>query len=101
MVPMQKLAGVGLIVGSTLFIIAAFTPLTFRVIMADMQQRAEIIQNERTDWVLVNILFGTGSVVSVIGLALFAQHVQSLGNNPTVRVVSYLGVVIAALGAFC
>jgi hypothetical protein len=99
MVPMQKLAGVGLIVGSILFIIAAFTPLTFRVIMADTQQRIELIQNERTGWVFLNILFGVGSVVAVVGLALFAQHVQSLGDNPTVRVVSYLSAAIAALGA--
>ena len=98
---MQKLAGIGLIVGSVLFIIAAFTPLTFKVIMADMQQRVDLIQNERTGWVLLNILFGIGSVVAVVGLALFAQHVQSIGDNPTVRVVSYLSAATAALGALC
>ena len=44
---MQRLAGVGLIIGSVLFFIAAFTPLTFRVIMADTQQRIELIQKLR------------------------------------------------------
>jgi hypothetical protein len=98
---MQKLAGLGLIVGSVLFIIAAFTPLTFRVIMADGQQRIELIQNERTGWIFLNILFGVGSIVTVVGLALFAQHVQSIGDNTTVKVVSYLGATVAALGALC
>lgn len=98
---MQKLAGIVLIVGSVLFMIAAFTPLTFKVIMADIQQRIDLIQNERTGWVLVNILFGIGSVVAVVGLVLFAQHVQSIGDNTPVRVVSYLGAATAALGALC
>lgn len=98
---MQKLAGMGLIVGSVLFMIAAFTPLTFRVIMADVQQRVDLIQKERVGWVLLNILFGAGSVVAVVGLALFAQHVQGMGDNTTVRVAGYLSAAIAALGALC
>jgi hypothetical protein len=98
---MQKLAGMGLILGSVMFMIAAFTPLTIRVIIADMQQRVNLIQSERTGWVLLNILFGTGSVVAVVGLALFAQHVQSITDNTAVRVVSYLSLVTIALGALC
>lgn len=98
---MQKLAGIGLIIDSVLFIIAAFTPLTFRVIMADVQQRVDLIENERSGWILLNILFGLGSIIAVIGLALFAQNVQSIENNITVRIVSYLGAAIATVGAIC
>jgi hypothetical protein len=98
---MQKIAGIGLMLGSVLFIVAAFTPLTFRVVTADMQQRIDLIQNERTGWVILNILFGTGSVIAAVGLALFAQHVQTLGGNTTIRVVSYLGAASVVLGALC
>src|SRR5688572_22239992 len=78
----EKLAGMGLIAGCVLFMIAAFTPLTFRVITADIPQRVALIQNERMGWVLLNILFGTGSVLAAVGLALFTLHVQSLQDNP-------------------
>lgn len=98
---MQKLAGVGLIIGSVLFMIAAFTPLTIRVVIADRQQRIDLIQNERTGWVILNILFGIGSILTFVGLAMFAQHVQSIGYNTLVKAVSYLGVATAALGALC
>jgi hypothetical protein len=98
---MQKIAGIGLMLGSVLFIIAAFTPLTFRVVMADMEQRVTLIQNERTGWVILNLLFGTGSVLAAVGLALFAQQVQPSGDNTTIRVVSYLAAASVALGALC
>ena len=95
---MEKLAGVGLLIGAVLFIIAAFTPLTYRVVLADVQQRVEIIQNERTGWIIVNILFGLGSVIVVIGLALFAQHIQTLDTSSIVKIGGYLGVATASLG---
>jgi hypothetical protein len=38
-------------------------------------------------------------VVAVVGLGLFAQHVQSLGENTGIKLVSYLGLAAAALGA--
>lgn len=98
---MQKVAGMSLTLGSGLFIIAAFTPLTFRVIMADVQQRIDLIQNERTGWVILNILFGAGSVMAVVGLALFAQHLQSIETNALIKVISYLGAAAAAFGALC
>jgi hypothetical protein len=98
---MQKLAGLGLIIGSVLFIIAAFTPLTVRVIVADAQHRVELIQNERAGWVLLNILFGTGSILAVVGMALFAQHVQGIQVNTTVKVVGYAATALAAFGALC
>ena len=96
---MQKLAGIVLIVGSLLFIIAAFMPITIKVVTeSDPQKRGEHIQNDRTGWLVVNILFGAGSVVAVVGLALFALHAQSIGDNPNVKLVSYLAPIAAALG---
>jgi hypothetical protein len=98
---MQKFAGIGLIIGSVLFIIAAFTPLTFNVVMADVQRRVELIQSQRVGWVILNILFGAGSIVAVIGLGLFAQHIQGTENNTVTKVISYIAVLAAALGALC
>jgi hypothetical protein len=97
---MQKLAGIVLIVGSLLFIIAAFTPITIKVITAsDAQKRAEFIMNEHTGWLLVNILFGAGGVIAVIGLALFAQHVQSVADSPGVKLGGYVATAAAGLAA--
>ena len=82
---MQKIAGIGLILGSVLFIVAAFTPLTFRVVMADVEQRIDLIQNERTGWVILNILFGAGGIIAAAGLALFSLHIQSVGDEISFR----------------
>jgi hypothetical protein len=98
---MERFAGVGLIVGSVLFFIAAFTPLTYRVIIADVQMRVDLILNDQATWTLLNALFGTGSVIAVVGLMLFAQHVQTISDNALVRSAGFLGAVTAALGALC
>ena len=97
---MQKLAGIVLIVGSLLFIIAAFTPTTIRVITApDPEKRIEFIENEHTGWLLVNILFGAGSVIAVIGLALFSLHVQGLASSPGVKLGGYVATAAAGIAA--
>lgn len=97
---MQKLAGIVLIIGSLLFVVAAFAPITNRVVMAsDAQKRVEYIQNDQIGWLLVNILFGAGSVIAIVGLGLFVRHVQGIGDNQSVKLVSYLSLAAAAFGA--
>jgi hypothetical protein len=92
----EKTAGIALIIGSLLFVIAAFMPITIRVVTApNPRQLAEFIQNDRMGWLFVNILFGVGSIVAVLGLSLFSLHVQSISG----RLISYLGAAAAAFGS--
>lgn len=96
---MQKLAGIVLIAGSVLFIIAAFMPITIKVITApDAEKRIEFIQNEQSGWLLVNILFGAGSVVAVIGLGLLGLHIQGTANSSIVKLAAYAAPALAGLG---
>jgi hypothetical protein len=92
--------GIVLIAGALLFIIAAFMPLTIRVITStDLQQRIETIQNEPRGWLLSNFLFGAGSVISVIGLVLVGLHIQTIRNETSVTVAIYLAAALAGLAA--
>ena len=97
---MERLAGIVLIAGSLLFLIAAFMPISMRVFPeSDPQRRVEIIEADRTGWNVSSTLFGAGSVVTVIGLLLFALHVQSASDNATLKLASILAVIAAAVGA--
>ena len=59
------------------------------------------VWQRRWSWAILSVLFGVGSVIAVVGLALFAQHVQRVEANSTIKVTSYLGVATAAFGALC
>jgi hypothetical protein len=97
---MQKLAGIVFILGSALFIIAAFMPITIKVITApDPQKRMELIVNEHTGWLVVNLLFGVGSILTVIAFALFAAHVQSMAVSSGVKLGAYFAAAAAGFGA--
>jgi hypothetical protein len=97
---MEKSAGIVLIIGSVLFLIAAFMPISMRVFSSgDPQKQIEYVQKVRTGWLVSCILFGAGSVVAVIGLALFAIYVQSVSENTIVKLIIFLATAGTAFGA--
>lgn len=65
------------IVGSVLFLVAAFLPISFRVFPGPSPvKKLESINAAPGQWYAAQILFALGAVVTVIGLALFAYHVR-------------------------
>lgn len=95
---MGKGAGIVLISGSILFLIAAFMPISMRVFSGSIpQKQIEYIQNDRRGWLISCFLFGTGGIVTVVGFAIFA--IQVISDSAVVKLALYLATAGAAFGA--
>ncbi len=65
----NKLAGLVLMTGSILFLIAAFLPYSRVFMETDPSARLEILHQRRTQWNIGQVLFIAGSMITVLGLA--------------------------------
>jgi hypothetical protein len=71
-------SGIVIIIGSALFLCAAFAPISFRVFPAKSATRKrEAIRASPTSWSVTQILFGLGGLVTAIGVGLFAYLLPS------------------------
>jgi hypothetical protein len=97
---MQNWAAVVLIAGAVLFFMAAFSPISTRVFQMNItaQEQIQIVNEDRTGWVVASVLFGAGSVVAVVGLFLFARAVSGSLASST-ALLAYGAAVIALIGA--
>ena len=68
---MNKLPAIVLIVGSVVFLIAAFMPISFVYAERDVQVQIARVQSSPTAWAISQILFGLGGILVAVGLALF------------------------------
>jgi len=95
---MNTLAGLWM-VGSILFIIAAFTPISMQVFpQSDPNKRIGFIKNNRRGWLIANILFGTGALLAAAGAALFDLSALELSDQLVVRVSFGLSAVTILIG---
>lgn len=96
---MQRLSSILLIMGSILFLIAAFAPISMRVFPeADPQKRVNYVNQDKTGWLIAHLLFSAGALLTVIGLGLFAVHVQTVSQDGLIRPVMILSAGVALLG---
>ena len=74
---LQSIGAAVMILGSALFLIAAFMPLSMRVYsMADASKRLDTIIASLTQWRISQVLFGLGSLVGALGVGIFAFAVR-------------------------
>lgn len=64
------------IVGSILFLVAAFLPISRVFAQPSPVKKLEIIDADPGQWLVAQVLFALGAVVTVIGIALFAYYVR-------------------------
>jgi hypothetical protein len=70
-------SGIVIIVGSALFLCAAFTPISFRVFPEKSATRKlEVIQASPTAWSVAQVLLGLGALVTAIGVGLLASALR-------------------------
>jgi hypothetical protein len=70
-------SGIVIIIGSALFLCAAFATISFRVLSAKSATRKlEAIRASPTSWSVTQILFGLGGLVTPIGVGLFAYALR-------------------------
>jgi hypothetical protein len=91
----ERVAAIILIVGSVLFIIAAFMPVSQVYVVPTPAAKLEIITSNRTAWSASQLLFGLGASLAAIGLGLVAYHLR--GTPGAVWV--YIGLAAVILGA--
>ena len=91
----ERVAAIILLVGSVLFIIAAFMPVSQVFAEPSQAAKLEIITSNRTAWTASQILFGLGASIAAIGLGFVAYHLRGTPG----AVWAYLGLAAVILGA--
>jgi hypothetical protein len=90
----QKSLSLLLAFGSLLFIIAAFLPVSRVFAEPDPDKKLSIIMDMRTMWTTGEVLFGLGSLVTVIALGLQSWGLRTINGAGW----SHLGVVLMFTG---
>jgi hypothetical protein len=82
----ERVSGILIIVGSALFLCAAFSPISSRVFSPGRSatRKLEVIRGSPTAWLVTQILFGLGALVTVIGICVLAY---GLGRQPPVWLI--------------
>ena len=73
------------VVGSVLFLVAAFLPISFRVFPEPSPaKKLEFIQAALGQWYVSQVLFGAGAVTTALGIAIYAVSVRLESFAPLV-----------------
>ena len=91
----ERVAATILLVGSVLFLTAAFLPVSQVFAEPSPAAKLEIISSKRAAWSTAQVLFGLGASIAAIGLGLVAYHLR---DTPGV-VWAYIGLAAVVLGA--
>lgn len=91
----DKAGAVIIIVGSVLFIAAAFSPISRIFGMPDAGERLAAISAAPSQWLLAQILFGLGAIVTVVGIGVLAFRLT--GQDYAVYLIT--STVLMAVGA--
>ena len=91
----ERVAATILLVGSVLFVVAAFLPVSQVFAEPSPAAKLEIITSNRTAWSTAQVLFGLGASIAAIGLGFVAYH---LSGTPG-AVWAYIGLAAVILGA--
>ncbi len=95
-ISLQKMSALVIIVGSVLFLIAAFLPISVRVFPEPSAARKlEIIMASPTAWFVAQIFFALGAMVTVIGIALVGYRFR----DQSFALLMQASVAVLLLGA--
>ena len=78
---MQKITGIALVIGSVIFLIAAFSPVSRIYGISDGAKRLGIILQERKAWELSQLLFAAGALAVAAGMVLFYFSYRDTGSG--------------------
>lgn len=92
----QKIAAIVLIVGSILFLIGAFSPISMAFFSErEEAKRLEIAMDERRAWTVSQIFFALGAVVTAVGVGLASYHFRALAGGG----LAFLAAAVVVIGA--
>lgn len=100
---MKKTAVVVILIGVVLAFIGESRPVINKVHSEEAhhnpQLQVEYVKDDPTGWAVAQIGLGLGGLIAAIGLGLFVREVPNITDNQTIQAASYLGAVLAILGA--
>lgn len=91
-----KFSAVILIFGSVLFLIAAFSPISRIFGISSAEKKLEIILFSPNQWIIAQVLFALGAIVTVAGVGMIAFYFKTQSFS----VFLNTSVVILLAGAF-
>jgi hypothetical protein len=94
-VDLDKASAIAVIAGSTLFLAAAFSPISRIFGMRDASERLEVIGAAPNQWLVAQLLFALGAIVTVIGVGSLAVRLR--GHSFSVYLTS--SALFMAVGA--
>lgn len=81
--------------GSLLFLVAAFLPYSKAFVEPVAEKKLEIILGMKNMWIFGHILFGLGSIITVVALGIQSYGLKEIAYS----MWSHLGVILLSLGA--
>jgi hypothetical protein len=81
--------------GSILFLVAAFLPTSRVFVEPSPDKKFEIILDMKGMWIMSQILFGLGSILTVVGLGLFSIGLKEI----TQTILSFSSILLLGVGA--
>jgi hypothetical protein len=96
----ERLAGVVLLTGSLLFIVAAFLPISWVFGERDPEKKLEMINAALGSWKFAQVLFGAGAAAASTGLLFVYLHLRNSEANTAVLIAFVCSAVGAVLRAW-
>ena len=93
--PFDRTDAIVVIVGSILFMAAAFSPISRVFAEPDVGRKLAILTGAPTQWNVAQILFALGALVAAVGVGMMAY--RSAGEGPTLWLAIAAGMM--AVGA--
>ena len=79
--PSRGVIGMMLIIGSLLFLVAAFMPVSRVYPAQGVEQKMAIIDADRTGWQVSQVLFALSAAVAWAGMGLLAYRFRAFGGS--------------------
>jgi hypothetical protein len=92
---LQKICAITIIVGSILFAIAAFSPVSRVFGEPSAEKKLEIIMNSLNQWKVSQFLFVAGAIITVLGIGLTGF----LFRGQSVSYIIYISAALLLIGA--
>jgi hypothetical protein len=90
---MYKMSLIIIALGSLIFLVAAFMPISKVFVERSSQKKLEIITSNRTTWNVMQVLFGLGALVAAIGVGVLAYAFQPHQESGLLKLSSLLLII--------
>jgi hypothetical protein len=76
-----RTGGIVLSIGSLLFLVAAFMPVSRVFVLRSAEQQLAVIAADRSGWQVSQFLFGSGATIAWVGMAMLAYRLKKKNRS--------------------